>query len=397
MPWVHEDINAYVNRLVRGEIFSRQVVTRPLFYFITRGYTHNLQHLIGVNRKDPLGNFKHGVILGGSMGLANRMETLGSTTHELRYQKADPTPGVNVEPGGTTGSADVFSEDLLGTAATAWSMKAWSLKVRQATIDAAKGKSQIALKAVAEEAVQMSFNQAFDDRQADFWNNSLTEAEQNKYEWSDGMIGLRHWVDDGVNNAGYKFVGRVDRTSGTGTKLKANVFSAANLVANGQLPTTRPNLALIRKLRTSNNLAGGTNTGIANIDAGAGDLCITTPDLWNTLADEADDQHVIHDLSGAKVAEIGQTIGFKRPVIVKDNTYITYDPSCPEGELYLLTSGTWCYEIMPGYNFDIWPWAEKAKIEEAGEHYQWCKIVVKDRFTCERPWLQVKVTGLTNN
>ncbi len=396
MPWVNEDINAYVNRLVRGEIYSRQVVTRPLFYFITRGYTHNLQHLIGVNRKDPLANFKEGVMLGGRQGLARKMQTLGSTTHEFRYQKDDPDGGTNVEPGGPTPTASVFSEDLVGTAATAWTLKMWPLRVRQASIDAAQGKSAIATKALAEEAVDFSFNKAFDNRQKDFWNNTLSLAEQNKYEWSDGMIGLRHWVDDGTTSA-YQYVGRVDRTAGTGVKLKANVFTAANLVANGQLPTTKPNLSLIRKLRTSNNLAGGTNTGIANLDATAGDLCITTPDLWNVLADEADDQHIIHDLATASVPQLGKSIGFKLPVIVKDNTFITYDPDCPEGEMYLLTSNTWCYEVMPGYNYAIWDWQDKAKTEEGGDHYQWTQIVVKDRFTCERPWLQVKVTGLTNN
>ena len=389
MAWNFEKVNAYVNRLVRDQLFSKFVTARPLFYFIAGRSSVNFDLLMRA-RKNPVENWKAGGMLGGSgMTLAQRKRTLGSLSHELRYQTDDPTSATNVGPGGATPAATVFSEDLVGTAGTRWTSTMWPLKVRQSTIDANKGST--AISSVMSEALAMSFNLAQKNTQTDFWSSTLTQAQQNKDEWEDGILGLTHWVDDGST---YQYVGRVDRTTGTGVRLKANVYSAANLKSNGQMATTRPTLNLIRTLNTQDNVAGGTNTGLRNFDPDAGDLVITTSALWNVLANEADGEHTIYD-DGKAIPGLGMSVGFKYPVIKKDNSYITYDPDCPSGEMNLLSTNTFCWEVQPGYNFKIEEWQKDWLTTEAGGWFQRTLIMLKHRFTCERPWLNTRVTGLS--
>jgi hypothetical protein len=391
--WVANNTAAYINRLVRKELLSKQVQARPLFYFISGNSQPGLQALLTA-QKNPDESFKRGLSLGGAdLGLAQRVTMRGSEKAQFRYQKDEPDNGQGVAPGGATAVATKFSEDLVGTMQMAWTMWNWALKVRQSTLDNLGGMSEQSAKwyiaNVAEEAVAMSFNRAYQNKQTQFWNGTLTESQQGQIEWYQNNLGVTHWVSDGTTagEEAYKFVGQVNRT--TATQLKSTVLTAAALVSGGYIPTQAPTLDLIRKIRTINALGG-----IANRDPDAGDLVITTPELFNTLASEAEGQAQIWRDPTKPVPGTGMALGFKYPVIVKDGAFITYDPDCPSGELYVLTTKTWMYEIRDGYNFMQTPWVEKNKVEEGGEMYSWKSIYLKDRLTCLKPWLQVKVKGL---
>lgn len=391
--WVNNNTAAYINRLVRKELLSKQVQARPLFYFITGNNQPGLEAMT-VAQRNPVDNFKRGLSLGGSdLGLAQRVTMRGSEKAQFRYQKDDPDNGQGVAPGGPTAVANKFSEDLVGTMQMAWTLWNWALKVRQSTLDNLGSMSEESAKwyiaNVAEEAVAMSFNQSYQNMQTQFWTGTLTLSQQEQIEWYQNVLGLRHWVSDGTTSGetDYKYVGQVDRT--TATQLKSTVLEAGTLQAAGVIPTYAPTLDLIRKIRTINSLGG-----IANRDPDAGDLVITTAELFNTLAAEAEGQAQIWRDPTKPVPGTGMALGFKYPVIVKDGSYITYDPDCTSGELYVLTTKTWMYEIRDGYNFMQTPWVKKHEVEEGGNMYSWKSIYLKHRLTCTKPWLQVKVKGL---
>lgn len=393
--WVNQNTGAYINRLVRQQLYSKQVTTRPLFYFITGNNEPGLKALMASPVKDPTSAWRSGVTLGGgNLGLAQRMTMRGSEKVQFRYQKDTPDNGSGVAPGGATAVASKFSEDLAGTMQVAWTTWNWPLKIRQSTLDNLGKMSEQAAKwyiaNVAEEAVAMSFNQSYSNMQSQFWNGTLTQAQQEQVEWYQNVMGIKQWVSDGTSSGetDYAVVGQVNRT--TATQLKSKVLVASDLKTAGYIPTTMPTLNLIRQVKTINALGG-----LSNFDAEAGNLVITTSELWNVLAQEAQGQAIIWQDMYKPVPNTGMALGFKMPVIVKDGSYITYDPDCPAGEMYVLTTGSWMYEIRDGYNFMQTPWNEKHLIQEGGEMYSWKTIYLKHRLSCTQPWLNVKIKGLT--
>lgn len=390
MAMYNDAINAYVNRLVRSELYSNQFLARPLLFFLAGEGQYNLDALVRPygkkGSKNPNENWKFGVSVGGNMGLAKRMTTLGSVTHEFRFQKSAPTSASNVAIGASTPTASSFSEDLVGTTGTNWTKSMIPWKIRNSNLEAAKGKTAIA--ALLEEALSMTRNQHFSDIQSEMHTGTLTSTQQGVQEWAN-LLGLDHLVSDGTSSGETSFthIGKVDRT--TETFLKSTTLLAATLVTNGDLPSTQPTLDLISNILTNSSLGG-----ICNYAGGSGDLVITTGDLWNVLREEAEDQAVIvHDAS-TTVQGMGKTVTFKQPVIQHGKTRITYDPDCPSGNLYVLSSGSFCYEVASGNNYRVQDMVNKAETEEGGEDYSWGKIIHKHRLTCTSPWLNVKVTGL---
>lgn len=390
--FVYSGITSYVNRLIRKRLYAI-VQARPLFWFITANDQSNLDALIRA-QKNPNDNFKSAVRMGnGGMGLAQLERVSGSLTCEFRYKFADATAGANVPPGQNTPVANVYSEDLFGNIVTAWSLRAWPLRIREDTFENAQANPQIAgpvIGQAVEEAVAATFDKAFTEKQAEFWSGTLTATQQGLNNW-DGNIGVTHWISDGTTSGqtAYATVGRVNRSSGDGTVLQSKVNVATTLAAAGTIPSTKISLSLIRQLRTNDTFGG-----LANKNPDAGTLAITTSDLWNALADEAEGQHTIFE-AGQQVPGITMSIGSKFPVICKDMTYITYDQSCPSGELYMFTPGSFIYEIQGGNNYAVSDWRKKHETEEGAPRYRWALVTHKDRFTCTKPWENSKTTALT--
>ena len=385
MAWIQENIDTYVKTLIQPTLHSDFTVQKVL-----------LAVLAGqdVTSKDRLGDPQNGVTFGGrKLGKAQKASLNGSYNHEFRFQKSQTDAPSTVDRAGATPVASGFAEDNVGTAETRWAQKMAPVKIRQDTLDDARnvggrmGKIKIA--SAMEEAISFTIQQMLEDKQADIWTGTLTAAKQDDRKW-DNMVGVQHAVSDGSSSGETAFIdyGRVDRT--VETQLQSNVNLAATLVTNGFLASTKVELNIVRKIGNTSSLGGPI---LKANGAGVHDLVITTPDLWNVMADEADDETVIHrsDKMPAAVA----VHGFSQPLIMKDNSVIIYDTDCPSGELYTLSTRSWLYEVQSGHNFNMSTFKKKWELEEGGEHYQWANLDVKDRLTCREPWLNTKITGLT--
>lgn len=390
MANVNDGINAYVNRLVRDTLYSDQFTARPLLYFLTAQGQHQADALIRPygtkNNKYPNDNWKYGVSMGGKMGLAKRIDTLGSVNHEFRFQKQAADGLTNVQPGAATPTATGFSEDFVGTTATHWTTDFAAYKVRNANLRAARGKTKLA--SILEEALGMTYNAAFNSIQSQLWTGTQTSAQQANQEWSQ-LLGLDHLVSDGSSSGETSFthIGRVNRT--VETHLKSKVLIGSTLVTNGNIPTTQPTLDLISQILTDDALGG-----ICNKAGGTGDLVIVPGDMWNTLRAEAESQANIEYNASQKIGNTGRSVAFKQPVIEHGKSRIVYDPDCPSGTMFVLSSGSLCYEISPGMNYKITGLRDKGETEEGGEDYSWGKVSIQHRLTMTAPWLSVKVTGL---
>lgn len=368
-------ILTYVERLVMRNLRSSFVASNPLLYFMAGSAADNL---------DRLGNPKMGVILGGAnLGQAQRQQLDGSYNYQFRFQKDQTDVATAVTGAESTPVASKFADDNVALADFRWTNYWCPLKVRQSRLDAAKGDSAIG--SIVEEAFGMAFQQHVTKMQSSLWTGTLTESQQDSEEWAD-HIGLTHIVDDGTTTAS-KYYGGQDRTQYQ--HLKANLIAQSTLQSAGVLTDKKPTLSLLRTLRISN-----TYGGLANKNPKSGRLVITTPDLWEVLAKEAESKHTIYE-TGQKVPGQLSSIGVQYPVIVKDTTMITYDPSCPSGELYLLTPESFVFQVQSGANFKAAPWQKKWEIEEGGGYYSWTNIHSKTRLMCLDPFLQTRVTGLT--
>lgn len=377
MGWNQQGVDAYVTRLINKKLRSSFVNVKPL-----------LAILIGRDKAamDKIGDPQFGVMVGGAKyGAGKRKTMLGSISHEFRYQKSQTDEAEALEyRAANTPTATGFAEDNVGTAATKWSRFINPVKIDEDDVENAQGDTAIAN--IIEEAVDMAMQRHLEKHQSSLWTGSLTSAQQNAKMWL-GYLGLQHTISDGsTDSANYATYGTVDRTVAGQTALQGNVYTAANLVTDGYLADSQVKLRLIRQIK---HVLGG----MKHKHPKAGNLIITTSALWETLADEADGKAQIFR-SSTSVPEMA-VAGFELPVIKYDDAIITYDPDCPDGELYALTTECWSYEIQKGSNFQIQKWTKKHETEEGAPRYRWTNINTKARLTCTEPWLQAKVTGLT--
>ena len=381
MAWVDENINTYVRDLIRPKLHSTYVAVKPLLAILAGQDKANL---------DRLGDPKAGAFWGGkSIGIGERGMLAGSLTHKFRSQKSQTDAASVVQAGGATPTSTGFGEDNVGTAGVNWTHFWNPLKVREDSILNAQnvsgtngemGRLQIA--SILEEAVSMGFQRSLEKQQAQLWAGTLSSAQQDfsVQTWAD-YIGVTHWCGNGVATSTEATVGGVDRTSHT--QLKGNEVAVGSTDfgdGNGEL-----NLRGIRKVRLL-----GTYGSIRKRQANAGNLIITTPDIWEGLANEAESKNQINSSDIRELA----VAGFKNPLIRHDDALIAWDHDCPSGHVYFLTPESWTFELQSGANFEIEPWERKWRVDEGGEYYRFTNIHTKSRLVCRRPDLQVKLTGV---
>lgn len=220
---------------------------------------------------------------------------------------------------------------------------------------------------------------------SDAWTGTLTSAKQDDRIW-DNLIGLQHAVSDGsTDSSSFATYGRVDRT--VETELQAIVKNAETEASNGNIDSTSVALELIRKAKFTYDLT--------KKYAGAGTFAVTTPTLFDKLMDEAEARNLRTVSSGSEIPEVGME-GFKLPLIHYQGTWVTYDPSCPSGEMYILTPRSWILEVKRNGNLRLEGGIhEKWKEEEDGEYYHWGKFHFQPRLICREPHLQFKYINLT--
>lgn len=389
-----DKVNSWVrNDLIAPQLFSSYVQSKPLLYFISG------QNVIGL---DKLGDPKAPGIFGGDptaktisrkspgavaffgdgVGKATVKKFIGSYERSWRFQSGETDEATAVGLDGNTPAATKYADDLVDRAATRW-VDFWApLSIRKDRVDAAKG-DRNAIASIMEDAIAMGFNKTLQKHQSKLYTGTLTEAQQSNELWTD-YLGLNHITGDGVANTAYNIYGGKSRT--TFPQLRGNV------VASGaDLGSTVVTLRIPRQVTLLPTL-GGTYHSYAN----AGRLVITTPTLWEKLANDAGDKHRIN-YSGDKPFNHLLDVGSLFPVICKDNHYIVADPDCPSGCMYILTPEFFLFEIEGNNNFVIEPWSKEWLITKGGKKEMWTNIHAKTRLTCVRPDLQTVVTGLTTS
>ncbi len=376
MAWVNTDFDTYVKRHVMPQLHSSKVNIKPVLAMFAGG---------DVAGRDRIGDPQFGAVIGGrSMGEAQKRQLTGARLHEYRYQRSQSDTSSNVEIAGETPTASGFFDTHVGTSTHAWHQFMTPWKIPQDDLDDAENDKD-RIKAIMEECMGFPIQMHLEQMQDDIWNGTLTSTQQNTNKWPN-LLGIRHQVSDGsTDSATFATIGRVDRT--VETELQANVNTAANLVSAGYLTNTVVTLDLIRKLKTISAIGA-----LSDKAMNAGDICLVAGNLWNVLAAEADSNRAVQIANN--VPELAKW-GFKLPVILMDNTTILMDNDAASGEMLLLTSKSWSYEIQRGHNMKFSDPQRKWVNEEGGAYYQWGNIETKHRLVCREPWLQTKCTDLT--
>lgn len=383
--WIDEGINTYVRDLITPKLHSVYTEAKPLLAWLAGS---------SVAGKDTLGDPNVGVMFGGKdLDIGEKSTLAGAKTHTFRYQKAQTDEAEVVTAGGDTPVSTVFAEDNVGTAGVNF-VHFWNpLRIREdSLLNAANNgmtDSQINLTIanVVEEAVGQGWQRALEKQQAQLWAGTLNSTSQDKdvQSWDD-YIGVTHWCDDGVKTAASNYVGGVDRTAQT--QLKGNVLDA-----DVDFASTTVSLGMLREARMMDSFDSATlpNGAIGKRYTGAGNLIITTPEIWLKIADLLDAKNQINSNDIVPFVRAG----FKGRVALMDDAVVAYDHSVPSGEIYLLTPDFWLFEIQKGANFEIMPWTRKWMTEEGGAYYRWTQIHAKTRLVCRRPDLQVKIVDVT--
>lgn len=372
----YEKAAAYINRQISSELLSPFIRSRPLEYFLIGKDASSMQ---------SLANPKVSTMIGGGFSVDDprRTSISGSRVHEFRFQAAQTDAAETIQNAGETPVATGFAEDNMKTAGTKWWQFSNPLKVRESTIMDARSPTEVA--SVLKEAIGQGFQMHSEKLHDELWNGSfdLTTQTNSDDRWP-GLLGIRHALSDGTES-GYKAYGGYDRSLAANMFLRSNTFDAAYLVSNGYIEDTQVKLRLIRQ--------GNHIHGPAQKSDGGFDLAITTPELWEQLADEADNKATIYRNGIPDYA----MSGFKYPVIHHDNCYITYDYKCAAGEMVCLKLSSWAVEFKADQKFKFEGWKKNQEITEGGRRYSWGNIVTTMRMTCREPWLQLRYTGLTTS
>lgn len=395
MAWVDEGINTYVRDLIKPVLHSSYTKSKPLMAWLI-GQT--------ATGKDRLGDPNVGALFGGmDLGIGEKSEINGSITHKFRYQKGQ-TDAAEVKGSDDvdTPTAGSFAEDNVGTAGVNWTHHWNALKVREDSIlnamngGASDEMTRLKIASVMEEAVGMGFQRTLEKQQAQLWAGTLSSAQQafSTQTWAD-YIGVTHWCDDGGT---YGTVAGVDRT--VEQELKAFTLNSTQL--NNSAVLTLRSLRLARLGGSYNSYTDGPYYWNGNDTAGprsrhnrAGWFVITTPALWEKLANDVSLSSTSLDRFNHDGIPAFEQVGFTNPVLKVDDMTVVFDYDCPSGEVYLLTPEFWTFEIQKGANFAIEPWTKKHNTEEGGAFYRWTTIHTKSRLTCRRPDLQVKLEAMT--
>lgn len=392
--------NVFIQPLIRRQLISEFFEALPLFNMLTGKDTTS--EAIMSYGTDPNVEYKGGLTMGGgALELAER-DTLGwSIKVRNQYQKDRPNSASQVSPGGVTPTATVDLEDLWGSNEIGWTTSSIPMQVRNASLAQAGQISSPTEQAnvfasIYTQGAKMVYTELFQNMSSQMWNGVLTQSQQARDEWDTSLMGIRQWVSDGLEAAGiYRYVGSVDRL--TASWLQSKVLTGAGLVDGtygnvSYLQNTQPTLQLIDLIKTIPALGGLTiKSGIA------GDLVITTPELYNVLKQQVDNQTVIIKDPSKGLPLKAEGINYKYEVIQYGSTAITFDKSCPTGEMYVLSTGTFVYQMHNSGAYTMQPWVNEQMAVRGGRAITWSNINVKHRLFCTRPALNVKVTGLTVN
>lgn len=390
MAYIREDINAHIQDNINKAVVNSFTTFSPIWAFLGAAGTYNRKNPYK-EKGNKAGRPTPARFFGSAMGMttAQKRSVLGTKEHQIRFVKSEPNDGGSVAYGGNYPTASAFAEDNFGTAEFRWGHYVEPLKIRKDFLTMARGET--AVRKAADDATKPVLERMFKRVTTDFWTGTLSSSEQNQPIWGGGalsdsaVLGLQHQVGSG------NVFGRVDRA--VETNLDSGVFAAGTEIGT----SSTVELQIIRNVqhgftRTDTSAkVDGITTRTSN---GQGVNCvITTSELWQSLANEADGRYEIQvgGIPGTALA------GFKNPVIAYDNTYITYDNFCPDGEMYLLCMDCWSLEVQQGKDFFFDGLKDNTQLQVGGAAVEWGNFEFMPRLICHAPHLQTKITGLTSN
>lgn len=381
MAYIREAIAAHIQDNLNKKIVNSFTTYSPLWYFLGAGSTYDRQNPY-VNGDQGAGRPSKAKFFGSAMGMssAEKMQKLGSMDHQISFVKSEPDDGGTVTYGGTAPTAAAFAEDNAGTAEFRWTHYMEPLKFRKHALQFAKGDTQV--RSIVDQMSRPVQERMFKRISTDFWTGSLNSTAQNQRVWQ-GVIGVENQVNENDT------WGRVDRS--TETELNANVLAAGTDIGD----STTVNLDMIRRINHGfTKESGGDFEGIATKTTdGRGAYCVIThPQIYQSLAAESQGHYQIHQ-SGIPGSGLG---GFKKPIIEYDTSYITYDPFCPAGKMYLLYLDAWSLEVQQGYDWTFTGLQDNSKLQYGGDLIEWGYYEYMPRFICHAPHLQTVITGLTS-
>jgi len=385
MAYIRDAIAAHVQDNLNKKVVNSFTSYSPIWYFLGAGDTYDRQNPY-LDGDAGAGHPSKAKFFGSAMGMssAEKIQKLGSMDHQISFVKSEPNDGTNVTYGGSAPTAAAFAEDNAGTAEFRWTHFMEPLKFRKHSLQFAKGDTQV--RSIVDSMSRPVVERMFKRVSTDFWTGSLSSANQDLRVWG-GVLGIEHQVND--QNGSESVWGRVDRA--VETELEANVLAAGTDIGD----SSTVSLDMIRRVNHGfTKESGGDFEGIATktVD-GRGAYCVIThPQIFQSLAAESEGHYQIHQ-NGIPNSGLG---GFKRPIIEYDSAYITYDPFCPAGKMYLLYLDAWSLEVQQGMDWTFTGLQDNSKLEYGGALIEWGYYEYMPRFICHAPHLQTVITGLTS-
>lgn len=367
MGWFAEGALTIARQRINTKLHNPYAAMHPVLYFL------GLQSEEGMSR---LGRRGTAAYFGGNrIGPSQKKKFLSDPWHEFSYVKRVLNAGKTLaSKDDTLPVANDYVDDLVGRAKVGWTFFSEPVKIRQKAIDEAK--SELGLRSLVEEATDHCWEAMLTRVNTQFRSGTLTLAQQLSEDYWGNVLGLNHVMT--ANNA----YGGVNRA--VETQLNPLVIDASTDLESTQVDLKTGRIAMV---------GNGTITGRAGkmLDGMGPILAITTPALWQELADQADGSGNIW-YGGMPDHAVA---GFKYPIIQHDQFWYIAEDSQPSGTTDYIPLDTVHVEVDSSYNFQLQPWVEQHKTIAGSKMEQWSNLNAKIRLVWEKPWLMTRVNNQT--
>lgn len=369
-------IAALINDRIEQKIESQTVELHPLINLLGATEADNSPY-------NSLGRPGMGAVFGSvSMGKAVRESKLASYNRHFRITRFESEAASNVTHGGATPVATTRADENVATFETRMTHVMKPVEFNAHTLERlADSGSRVGMANYVQEMMQEPWERLCKSIHQMFWTDTLTAAQQDLPTWP-GFLGLQHTLT--ASNT----YGRTNRATSPG--LDPNVIDAT-----ADFSTPSITLEMIRKINSgfTRTTAGTKFVGLKHRSGdGRGATCwITTPELWQELADQIESRYVIQ-IGDLPAHGLG---GFKYDALNYQGTYIIADNLCPDGEMYGLCLDSWLLEVDPRHNMRFLGLTNEAATVRGGDYIEWGQLSFQARLTCRRPFANARVTGLT--
>lgn len=398
--------DTWCNDIIRVSL-SNHIQERPLMEVLLGGQQSARDALMKRSER-PEENWRKGLSVGGfDLPVATLRNSINNPRFKVAYKVTTVDGSQPVESGGTTPAATRFADDGWRSILFPWSRRMQPIEVREGTIQDAlqeKGLNQLdesdprykaTIAEPLEQATREAINVILNEKETHLSSGSPTLSEQTAAT-TPTIYGIRHLVSDGAaatSETAYRYVGGKDRQDADAAPLRSNVYLASAMVTAGDIPSTKVSLNLFKTVASTPNLGGVANTPIRAKARQAGSVVLLPSACWNTLRAETEGDHtIVHP--GEKVPMWGYSIGFKGEILISGGHIFIADDSGASDEAFMLTPGTFVYQVRPGCNYALLPWVAEWKVQREGRYLRHTKLHIEDRLVLADFELNCKIKGI---